>query len=279
MMNQKDLIRNGDWDCLIILDACRYDYFEKVYDDYLDGELTKVQSIASDTPGWLCGTFGDGESLDDVVYLSANPFINSDGIEMAEGFIATECFQKIIDVWDWKFDLEYMTVFPEDMSKATRLARAKYPSKRIISHFMQPHWPYLSEEPFKEAFPGPLTRAWEKEKNKNIFDWFGEKIESLSEKVLGELRTRRIKTKLGTREPEPEELFAKKHGKEKLREAYEENLRLALKEVAKVVESLPGKIIVTADHGEFLGERDLYSHLSWSEDLILREVPWLEAET
>lgn len=278
MMIQKDLIRSEDWDCLIILDACRYDYFERVYDDYLTGELVKVQSIASDTPGWLCGTFMDEESFDDVVYVSANPFVNSKGRKLIEEFDATEHFEKIVDVWDWKFNLKYMTVLPENMGKATRLARAKYPRKRLISHFMQPHWPYLSKEPFREALPGPLTRALKKERNKNILDRLGEFIEDISKKVLGGLRTRRIKDELDLRYPDPEELFAEKYGKRGLRKAYEENLRLVLEEVVKVVEKLPGEIIVTADHGEFLGERDLYSHLAWSNDPILREVPWLEVE-
>lgn len=30
-MNQKELIRSQEWDCLIILDACRYDFFERIY--------------------------------------------------------------------------------------------------------------------------------------------------------------------------------------------------------------------------------------------------------
>lgn len=278
MLKQKNLIRKEDWDCLIILDACRYDYFEKVYQDYLSGDLLKVSSVGSDTPGWLEGTFKNGVEPLDAIYLSANPFVNSKGVQFVEEFDATEYFYKVFDVWDWKFNFEYMTVLPENMGKATRLVRAKYPDKPLISHFMQPHWPYLSVEPFKEAFPGPLTRAWEEEENKNVFDRIGGVLEDLSNVTLGNLRTRRIKDKLGVRVPEPEELFAEKHGVEKLREAYEENLRLALKEVAKVVERLPGKVAITADHGEFLGERGLYSHLSWSDDPILREVPWLNAE-
>ncbi len=35
-MKEQDIIEE-DWDNLIILDACRYDFFERVYKDYLAG--------------------------------------------------------------------------------------------------------------------------------------------------------------------------------------------------------------------------------------------------
>lgn len=53
MQKQKNLINERDWDCLVILDACRYDYFEKVYEDYLSGDLRKVLSSGSCTEEWL----------------------------------------------------------------------------------------------------------------------------------------------------------------------------------------------------------------------------------
>ena len=47
-----------NWKYLIILDACRYDYFEKVYRNYLDqGILERVFSPAGGTLEWLTLTF------------------------------------------------------------------------------------------------------------------------------------------------------------------------------------------------------------------------------
>ena len=68
-------IMDEDWDVIIILDACRYDYFKKTYPKFLKGKLKKVQSIASNTPGWLKKTFKD--IYKNIVYVSANPHINS----------------------------------------------------------------------------------------------------------------------------------------------------------------------------------------------------------
>lgn len=42
--SQKKLIEEIDWKYLIILDACRHDYFEKVYSNFFSGELRKVRS-------------------------------------------------------------------------------------------------------------------------------------------------------------------------------------------------------------------------------------------
>lgn len=50
MEEQRPLDRS--WDYLIILDACRFDVFEEVYDDFLEGRLRKVESVGSSTPEW-----------------------------------------------------------------------------------------------------------------------------------------------------------------------------------------------------------------------------------
>lgn len=71
---------------------------------------------------------------------------------------------------------------------------------------------------------------------------------------------------------------------ELLRQAYRENLDLVLDDVAELLDSLPGKTVVTSDHGELLGEREFpvpirrYGHPSgiYTEPLV--KVPWLVVE-
>ncbi|KXB04317.1 hypothetical protein AKJ48_03015, partial [candidate division MSBL1 archaeon SCGC-AAA261O19] len=94
-----------EWDNLIILDACRYDYFERICDNYLSGNLKKVISPGSGTSEWLRRVF-DNKKFDDIVYVSANPFINPRGSNLVEGFNGRECFYKVIDVWDRGWDDE-----------------------------------------------------------------------------------------------------------------------------------------------------------------------------
>lgn len=65
-------ITEGKWDILIILDACRYDFFRKVYGNYLPGHLKKRKSRGSGTTEWLAKTF---KEVYDITYISANPYV------------------------------------------------------------------------------------------------------------------------------------------------------------------------------------------------------------
>lgn len=132
-------IMEEDWDTLIILDVCRYDYFKRVYQDYLKGALRKIISPGAYTHEWVDEVFGNKE-FDDVVYVSANPHINSKGVTRpGYDFNPRKSFHKVIDAWDWGWDEELGTVHPKGVSKAAGMARARYPRKRLIAHFMQPH--------------------------------------------------------------------------------------------------------------------------------------------
>jgi len=64
---------------------------------------------------------------------------------------------------------------------------------------------------------------------------------------------------------------------EDIRDAYRENLRLGLKYAAELSTQFNGEVIITADHGELLGEYGILFHppIPVPE---LREVPWLEVK-
>lgn len=69
------------------------------------------------------------------------------------------------------------------------------------------------------------------------------------------------------------------------RKAYRENLELVLDDVARLFDEIDGKIVLTADHGEMLGERSgllptrKYGHPPAIPARELREVPWFEQES
>jgi len=69
-----------------------------------------------------------------------------------------------------------------------------------------------------------------------------------------------------------------------LREAYRENLRLVIDAVEPLLEKLEGKTVISADHGEMLGERHFpipmrdYVHPHGIDNDVLVEVPWLVYE-
>jgi hypothetical protein len=64
--SQIKFIRFSEWDILIILDACRYDYFERTVYKYLKGHLRKVIGPDSHTLPWAKKTFGDNREIPEI---------------------------------------------------------------------------------------------------------------------------------------------------------------------------------------------------------------------
>ncbi|MHA1617033.1 MAG: hypothetical protein ACTSX9_07000 [Candidatus Njordarchaeales archaeon] len=141
--NQGLYIIDQKWDNLIILDACRYDVFEK-YVNHLcvEGELRKVISRGSSTTEFLKENFS-GRKFLDTIYVTANPYVSI----MLKGV-----FYKIIDVWRDYWDDELGTVPPEPVTKVALEIKSLYPEKRLIVHYMQPHSPFIGEYRVKGSF-------------------------------------------------------------------------------------------------------------------------------
>ena len=234
-IEQEKLLSQRHWDILIILDACRYDYFAEEYRKFFDGKLTKAWSPASGTAPWLKRMFG--EYYPDIQVFSATPFLNSKGIEIL-GYNAVEHFlpENIIDIWDFGWDYSLKTVHPKYVVE-TALSKIDFQKRQII-WFLQPHGPWIGNP---KIIPPPMAKG-------TMFD----------EGIVPLLRKGKISLK-------------------KFRDAYRGNLRLVLKYVSKLIDELPKdkKIVVSADHGELLGEYGSFLHYSFLTVPELREVPYL----
>lgn len=133
-----ELVTERDWDNLLVLDACRYDVFREVND--LPGDLDRMRSVATETPAWLKRNFGDGC---DAVYVAGNPYV----AQLAdEGYFDAEAaFHHVEHVWDEGWDEEAGTVRPGTINAAVRDVRERFPDRRIVAHYMQPHEPFIGE--------------------------------------------------------------------------------------------------------------------------------------
>lgn len=128
---QTELIHTVKWNLLVILDACRADYFQRV--NTIPGNFRKVMSAGSCATEWGSGTFT--ESYPDIVYISTVP-------------LNTACFGLVRDLWMDKFDEKQQTVLPAEVVSAALEIKQQTPSRRIIAHFLQPHPPMISYPPF-----------------------------------------------------------------------------------------------------------------------------------
>lgn len=232
-----------DWDNLVILDGCRYDLFKNV--NTLDGELTTKTSPGSATPEFLAATFAETE-YHDTVYVTANPMYKREGLEGT--------FHETIDVWEDHWDDELKTVHPDKVVSETQKAYDRYPNKRIISHFMQPHYPFI-----------------------------GETGRKLDDHAGFEWTYREVKSGNSSRDAPTvwELLEADTVSKQQVWDAYEENLALALSYVEELVTHFEEKTVVTSDHGNMLGEfatpvpTRVYGHPEGIHTDELVTVPWL----
>ncbi|QCP90747.1 alkaline phosphatase family protein [Haloarcula marismortui] len=219
-------ILDRDWDNLIILDGCRYDIFAK--SDYPDGQLQKEISRGSQTEEFLKKNF-PSKKYPDIVYISANPNIK---------YLNSKFFKRV-RLWENQWNNELNVVHPESVTDWVIENAEEYANKRMIVHYMQPHYPFIGDTG-QDLMSSPeiahLTDGNE----------FWRQYKKLSEQ-----------------------------DKSRFREAYNENLAITINHVDRALGSLKGKTVVTSDHGNEFGKWGIYGHPAgvYSDGLV--EVPWL----
>lgn len=271
-----------DWNTLIILDACRYDFFEKVYRDYIDGKLEKRISPASHTVEWLEKSFPHKY---DVTYISANPFINSFGIPLNKlsrsktSWKATDHILKIIDVWQFGWDESLNTVHPNTVNAAYFANRS---NKKTIVHYLQPHTPYLSHDSSRDLVNFNRRRLTIENKgeytNQTLYKYLRGLLARNLHAMLGTESYWRIRKTLNLPPWNILEWFWRRGQSEEILFYYEDNLKQVLDSVRQLIANISGKIIVTSDHGEAFGEQGIWGHEPKLQVPVLREVPWLKIE-
>lgn len=234
-----------DWDTLILLDACRYDTFAA--ENTIPGNLTRVVSRGNYSWPFMRENFANRD-LTDTVYITANPYADR---------LPDNTFHAVnllLDEWNE----EIGTIHPDAVVKAAKQAHDRYPEKRIIVHFMQPHQPFLGET--ADRVRNRIdTRGWDR-------------YDHLPDKSAG---SSGITWWAGVRSGDIT--------LEETRTAYRETLQIALHSTSEIIKNIEGKVVVTSDHGEFLGERIApltHRRFGHPDDVHASEVclvPWLEA--
>lgn len=239
-------LRDRDRCVLVILDACRYDYFEDVFGPLLAGEMTPVKSVAHDTFEYLQRVWpGDH----DVHYVTGAVPINSEYMAEREQFHLYDGYQPkhhlstIDDVWKDAWDPTLGCCPPEPVTDAALAARDE---PNLVVHYQQPHTPYVG-----------------------------------TERELGHTNNESAHPERG--EPVDKPIWDRVHSgeisDERLHELYRSNVERVAGEVCRLVDELEDRqVVITADHGEALGEYGVYAHPRWPSHPHVRTVPWVEAE-
>lgn len=230
--NAANNILGSDWDNLVILDACRYDLFTQA-NLGLEGRLSQRISPASSSKEFIERNFV-GQTAHDCIYITGNPYASIlDGTE----------FNKIIPAYDVAWDSERGTVLPDDITELTKSAHESNPNKRLIIHYMQPHYPFLSSSVptgriKNDGFQFAST-IWQ-QKRYNLTSYTDDEVWRM----------------------------------------YRENLEIVLESVWDLLDTVGGKSVITADHGNLVGDRIFpfptkeYGHPAEYFVRKLTEVPW-----
>lgn len=237
-------VAEESWDVFIVLDACRADLFEEVanieeYDSYEVRE-----SSGSATREWTKENFS-GQAQTDTVYVTGNPVVSR--------WVGT-AFDQFIEVWRDEFDPEIGTVPAQAVTEAAINAYESNPDKRLIVHYLQPHYPFVKDPHLR------FTR-----------------FEGTDEVEATEARrgASDIWEAVALGLVDPEEAW----------DAYGRNLEYVLDEIQPLLEVVSGRVVITSDHGNAIGERarpipiKLYGHPTGIRHPVLRNVPWAVIES
>jgi len=279
--NRGSFILAEDWDHLLILDNCRHDLFSKVFKKYFKQKMRNAKinfecriSRGASTFEFIYENFVNdyftSEHYKDVIYISANPVV-----DYALGAYRNKFF-KYVAVWQYFWNKRLGTVHPSDVYIVSLKYFIKYPKKRLIIHFLQPHPPFIDKR-FSHL-------------NKYVkFDYFCSKETFRANKCLKHealrllnIITMNIKTVLSRAAISSLPGLYFNASLIEITKAFYSNLRYVLPYVLRLVNILPGINVITTDHGEAFGEYihpllpiRVYAHPSYIHIESLVKVPWI----
>lgn len=138
--NEGMYVMDEDWDNLVIVDACPNHIFRDCYDG--QGEVETRISRGETTARYFRENF-EGETHHDTIVVCGNAAVG-DVVDDLDFF-------KFVGLWGKEnfpdFDRRYRDIVPpEVVMEKTIEMHEEYPNKRIISHFLQPHPPFVLKD-------------------------------------------------------------------------------------------------------------------------------------
>lgn len=180
----------------------------------------------------------NGTEFPDIVCVTSTPKYYKPNVE--------DSFHDIIHVWREDWNAELGTIPAETMNKHVLQAIDEYPSKRILAHYIPPHQPFIGptgqEIPHEVRFSGDVIAQ-----------------DTDAPNLWESIRNGDVKP-------------------DRVRKAYRENLKLTLPAIEEILDELPGKTVITSDHGNVFGslsEWGVVGHPPYRHIEPLIKVPWL----
>lgn len=234
-----------DWDLLVILDACRVDALRAVADEYeFVDDVTSVWSVASTSPEWHVLTFRERyvEEIADTAYVTAN--VQFEKVMYERRAPPTTTTAPLSPSFE-----SYGVVRPENFGHLDLTYR------------------YAHDEAVGVVRPRDLT-------DRAIDVWRSVRPRR---QIVHYMQPHT--PYVGDDDP-PEDALQRLQAGEVSRtevwDAYLDTLRLVLDDVALLLENVDAdRVVITADHGEAMGEWGFHSHNVACPQPVVRKVPWV----
>lgn len=147
-------------------------------------------------------------------------------------------FNHLDEVWGDTWNDEKGTILPDSLTDRAIEHHRNENPTRMVVHYMQPHHPFVS-------------------------DMVGEGMSQSDETSTSPWNL----------------LRCGKLNRDQVWKRYTENLRYVLNDVEILLENIDSEnVVITADHGNLLGEFGLYGHIGHTPVSPVKEVPWIETK-
>jgi len=231
-----------DWDILVIMDATRVDLARET----LDAPANSVWSPASTSIDWIEKHFDEQHRQDweNTAYVTANPFADHDTKDAKSADLADKNLGYFDPVYKDSWRKQPVgTTPPEDVTERAVEAWHQEDVKKMIVHYMQPHQPFRSKPEWESVFSN---------------------LENLTTEV---------------NQGGPDIWHRVRNGeldKTEVWGAYRDNLCWVWGIIHnKLIPNVDGTVLITADHGNGLGEWGSWGHHGGDLNPHVRKVPVL----
>lgn len=251
-----------DWDVLVLLDTCRVDALRAVQDEYdFLEDIQEVWSIGSTSKEWVEQTFVHkyADEIAETAYITGNPFSNT----LLGSRKRTE-YGSTHGTWI------------EQVNWVNSIIRDDIVDGESLGH-LEPLWGTTGPDaPFQRSqHPKALTDYTIKAARTGEYERV---ISHYMQPHSPYFASSTEYEELADHEKYPFKVLKEGTQEEKqtVWKAYLDNLRYALDHVETLLENVDGTVVITADHGELLGDHRMYYHMPGNPHPKLKKVPWVK---